>query len=156
MTTHTTEGRGPASRHAAGPAEPQNSGPDPSDLSTGELVSRLSGQVTALVRGELELARTELAAKGKRAGTGAGLAGAGGVVALYGGAALVAAAVAGLATVLDVWLAAVIVGVVLLVVAGALALAGRAQIRRAVPPVPEQAVDGVGRDVDAVRTAVRR
>lgn len=131
-------------------------GAAPADLSTGELVTRLSSQVTALVRGELELARTELATKGKRAGVGAGLAGAGGVVALFGVGALVAAAIAGLATVLDVWLAALIVGVVLLVVAGVLALSGRSQIRRAVPPVPEQAVDGVSRDVDAVKAAVRR
>lgn len=143
-----TEGRAGDARHtaAAGPAE----------LSTGDLVSRLSSQVTELVRGELELARTELATKGRRAGAGAGLAGAGGVVALFGVGALVAAAVAGLATVLDVWLAALVVGVVLLVVAGALALAGRSQIRRAVPPVPERAVEGVGRDVDAVKEAVRR
>jgi hypothetical protein len=78
------------------------------------------------------------------------------VVALFGVGALVAAAVAGLATVLDVWLAALIVGVLLLVVAGVLALAGRAQLRRAVPPVPEQAVEGVARDVDTVKEAVRR
>lgn len=129
---------------------------DPADLPTGELVTRLSSQVTELVRGELELARAELATKGKRAGVGAGLAGAGGVVALFGVGALVAAAVAGLATVLDVWLAALVVGVLLLVVAGVLALSGRAQLRRAVPPVPEQAVEGVGRDVDAVKEAVRR
>lgn len=130
--------------------------PGPSDLSTGELVTRLAGQVSELVRGELELARTELANKGKRAGAGAGLAGAGGVVALYGGGALVAAAVAGVATVLDVWLAALVVGIVLLVVAGVLALLGRTQIRKALPPVPEDAVDNVGRDVDTVKQAVRR
>lgn len=130
--------------------------PDPGALSTSELVSRLSGQVTELVRGELELARAELTDKGKRAGTGAALAGAGGVLALYGGGALVAAAVAALSLALDVWLAAVLVGVALLVLAGVLALAGRSQIRRAVPPVPEQAVDGLGRDVDTVKAAVRR
>ncbi|GAA3236930.1 phage holin family protein [Pseudonocardia petroleophila] len=143
MSTETTS----ASRHAA---------VDPGDLSTGELVTRLSSQVTDLVRGELELARTELAEKGKRAGVGAGLAGAGGVVALYGVGALVAAAVAGLSLVLDVWLAALIVAVVMFVVAGVLALLGRSQIRRAVPPVPEAAVDSVGRDVDTVKAAVRR
>lgn len=147
MVIETADGRAGA-RHTTGS--------EPADLSTGELVSQLSSQVTALVRGELELARTELATKGKRAGAGAGLAGAGGVIALFGVGALVAAAVAGLSTVLDVWLAALVVGVVLLVVAGGLAMAGRTQIRRAVPPVPEQAVDGVGRDVDAVKAAVRR
>ncbi|MBW0116679.1 phage holin family protein [Pseudonocardia abyssalis] len=143
MSSETTS----ASRHAA---------VDPGDLSTGELVTRLSSQVTELVRGELELARTELAEKGKRAGLGAGLAGAGGVVALYGVGALVAAAIAGLSLVLDVWLAALIVAVVVLVVAGVLALVGRSQIRKAVPPVPERTVESVGHDVDTVKAAVRR
>lgn len=147
MSTETADGRTSASRHAA---------VDPGDLSTGELVTRLSSQVTELVRGELELARTELAEKGKRAGLGAGLAGAGGVVALYGVGALVAAAIAGLSLVLAVWLAALIVAVVVFVVAGVLALVGRSQIRKAVPPVPERTVESVGHDVDTVKAAVRR
>ena len=126
------------------------------DVPTGELVNRLASQVSELVRGELELARSELAAKGKRAGAGAGLAGAGGVIALYGLGALIAAAVAALALVWPVWLAALVVGVVVLVVAGALALAGRSQLRRAVPPAPEHAVQSVRDDVTTVRAAVRR
>lgn len=128
----------------------------PADLSTPDLVSRLTTQVTDLVRGELELARTELAAKGRRAGVGAGLAGAGGVLALYGGGALVAAAVAALALVVDVWLAALAVGLLLLLVAGLLALVGKNKISSAVPPVPERAVDGVQRDVVTVKAAAHR
>lgn len=129
---------------------------DLSDVSTGELVRKLSTQLSELVRRELDLARTELAAKGKRAGAGAGLAGAGGVVALFGAGALVAAAVAGLATAMPVWLSALIVGVVLLIVAGMLALAGRSRLRTATPPVPEQAVRGVQDDVSTLRNAVHR
>ena len=123
---------------------------------TGELVNRLAGQVSELVRGELELARTELTAKGKRVGVGAGLAGTGGVVALYGLGLLIAAAVAALSLVWPVWLAALVVGVVVLAVAGALALAGRAQMRRATPPTPEHTVESVRDDVTTVRKAVRR
>lgn len=129
---------------------------DLSGLPTGELVTRLSTQLSELVRGELELARTELTSKGKRVGTGAGLAGAAGVLAWFGVAALVAAAVAGLALVVDVWLAAVIVGVALLVIAGILALAGKSQISKATPPVPEEAVRGVQDDVATVKEATRR
>src|SRR5690242_6826152 len=126
------------------------------EMPTGELVGRLAGQVSELVRGELELARTELAEKGRRAGAGAGLAGAGGVVALYGVGALVAAAVAALALVWPAWLAALVVGVVVLAVGGGLALADRSQLRRATPPAPEHAVQSVRDDVTAVREAVRR
>lgn len=156
MTSHTTDV--PAQRSAPLPGAPEHAatGAGLSDVSTGELVRRLSAQLSELFRRELELARTELTAKGKRAGAGAGLAGAGGVVALFGVGALVAAAIAGLATVVPVWLSALIIGVALLVVAGILALVGRGRLRRATPPVPEQAVQGVQSDVDAVRNAVHR
>ena len=130
-------------------------GADPSSATTGELVKKLSTQLSDLIRGEMALARAELTAKGKRAGTGAGLAGAGGVLALYGGGALVAAAIAGLATVLDVWLAALIVGVVLLVVAGELAMAGKSLIQKATPPVPSEAVQNVQLDVDTVKERIQ-
>jgi MFS family permease len=156
MTSHTTGV--PAQRSAPHPGtpEPETIGAGLSDVSTGELVRRLSTQLSELFRRELELARTELTAKGKRAGAGAGLAGAGGVVALFGVGALVASAIAGLATVVPVWLSALIIGVVLLLVAGVLALVGRGRLRRAAPPVPEQAVQGVQSDVSAVRNAVHR
>jgi hypothetical protein len=61
-------------------------------------------QVFQLVRGELELAKAELAEKGKRAGAGAGV-----VLAWFVVGALVTAAIAGLAVVRPVWLAALIV-----------------------------------------------
>ena len=148
MTSSTSDADiRPATGPVTGPA---------SDASTGELLTRLSAQVTALVKGELELARAELTTKGKRAGVGVGLAGAGGVVALYGVGALVAAAVAALALVLPVWLSAVIVAVVLFGVAGVLALVGRSSLRTAVPPVPEAAVESVQDDVSVVKEAVRR
>ena len=56
---------------------------------------------------------------------------------LYGGAVLIATLILGLATVLPPWLAALIVGVVVLGVAGALALVGKKQAQRAGPLVPE-------------------
>jgi uncharacterized membrane protein YqjE len=126
------------------------------EASTGELVTRLSTQLTELIKGELELARTELGSKGKRAGVGASLAGAGGVGALFGVGALVAAAIAALALVVPVWLAAAIVAVVLFVVDGALALIGRSSLRKAAPPVPETALENVQADVATVREAMRR
>ncbi|GAA1230498.1 phage holin family protein [Pseudonocardia alaniniphila] len=129
---------------------------DPAAASTSELVKRMSTQVSELVRGELALARAELTEKGKRAGAGAGLAGAGGVVALYGVGALIAAAIAALDIVLALWLAALVIGVVLLIVAGVLALVGRKELRQAAPPVPKDVVDNVQQDVQAVRQAVQR
>jgi uncharacterized membrane protein YqjE len=129
---------------------------DLSAASTGELVTRVSAQLSELVRGELELAKAELTDKGKKAGVGAGLAGGAAVLAWFGVGALVAAAIAGLAVVLDVWLAALIVAVVLFVAAGVAGLLGKNRIQKAVPPVPQQAVDGVSRDVRTVKEAAQR
>ncbi len=68
------------------------------DRPVGELVRELSEQTATLVRKELQLAQLEMTEKGKRAGIGAGLFGGAGVVALFGGGALVAAIVLLLAT----------------------------------------------------------
>jgi membrane protein len=114
---------------------------------TGELVKDLSTQVSTLVRQELELAKVELTAKGKEAGKGAGMFGGAGLFALYGVGALVATAILALATAVAPWLAALIVAVVLLAVAGVLALTGKAHAKKAVPLAPEQAVETVKEDV---------
>jgi uncharacterized membrane protein YqjE len=126
------------------------------DRSVGELVGRLSQQTSTLVRQELRLAQTELQEKGKRMGVGAGMFGGAGLVALYGVGALVAAAIIGIGTLLEPWIAAVIVGVVLLAVAGVLALTGRRQVERGTPPLPEQAIESAKRDVDEIKAARER
>jgi MFS family permease len=134
---------------------------EPSDrpvdsASAGELVSRLTSQVSTLIRDELRLGQAEIAAKGKKAGLGAGLFGGAGVVALSGVGALVAAAILGLAEVLWPWLAAVIVGVVLLAVAGILALTGKKNISAATPPTPQEAISGLKSDVETVKENLKR
>lgn len=117
----------------------------------GELVQALSEQTATLVRKELQLAQLELQEKGKRAGIGAGLFGGAGVIALYGVGVFIAAAVMGLATVIEPWLAAVIVGVVMFAAAGIASLVGKKQVEQAVPPAPEQAIQSTKRDVNEVK-----
>jgi MFS family permease len=129
---------------------------DSRESSVAELVSQLTELVPRLVREEIALAQRELQEKGKRAGIGAGLFGGGGVVALYGGGALVAAAVLGLAEAVPGWLAALIVAVVLLAVAGVLALIAKRQVARATPPVPEQTLREIKKDVTTVKESTRR
>jgi len=128
---------------------------DTSQRSTSELVKTASEQISRLVRDELRLAQAELAQKGKHAGIGAGLVGAGGLIALYGVAALLTGVVLLLAYVMPAWLAAVIVGVVLLGVAGVLALVGKKQVSQATPAMPEDAVRNVKADVATVTEAVK-
>ena len=129
---------------------------DAANATTGELITRLSTQVSELVRGEIALAKAELAQKGKRAGIGAGLAGAAGVLALYGVGALITTVIAALALVLPVWAAALIVAVVIFIVAGVLGLLGKNQIQRATPAIPEITVESVKRDVATVSERIKR
>lgn len=121
--------------------------------STGELFSRLSTDLTTLVRDELRLATAEMSVKAKRAGIGAGMFGAAGLLALYGLGALFAAIIAALALVMDVWIAALIVAVVLFIAAGIAALLGKNKVNEAGSPVPERTVESVKADVDAVKHA---
>ena len=120
--------------------------------SVAELVRKLSEQTAELARKEVELAKAELGEKGRRAGIGGGLLGGSTVVGLYAVGAFVAAAILALATAVDGWLAALIVGVVLAAAAGLLALTGKNRLQSAVPPVPEQATESVKEDVEWARS----
>ena len=130
--------------------------PDPATATTGELVGLLGDQVSRLVRDEVRLAQAEVTQKAKRLGIGAGLFGGAGVVAILGLAALVTAAILGLASVLPGWLAAIVVAVVLFAVAGVLALLGKKDVAKAAPPLPTDTIASVQADVAAVKQAVSR
>jgi hypothetical protein len=135
---------------------PSNTAAGGSQASTAELVRQAAEQISRLVRDELALAKAEMTEKGKKAGVGAGMLGGGGLVALYGMAALLTAVVLGLAEAMPAWLAALVVAVVLFAVAGVLAVSGRKQVQRATPPVPQEAVDSVKADIDEVRERAQR
>jgi uncharacterized membrane protein YqjE len=125
------------------------------DQSTAELVQRASEQVSRLVRDEIALAKAELAEKGKHAGIGIGLFGTGGVLAMYGVGALIATLIIVFDLFLPLWLAALIITVALFLVAGILALVGKKQVTKAVPPEPKAAIESVKADVEEVKHAVR-
>jgi len=125
------------------------------EQSTGELLRQLSEQTTKLVRQEIELAKAELAEKGKKAGVGAGMFGGAGAIAFYAFGALTACLILALATAVDGWLAALIVAVVYGAAACVLALTGKQKVTEATPPVPEQAVDSTKEDVRWVKTRAK-
>jgi membrane protein len=129
--------------------------PADGDKSLGDLVQDLSQQTSTLIRQEMRLAQAELTEKGRHAGKGAGMFGGAGLVALYGVGALIAAAIIGLATVIEPWIAAAAVGVGLLVIAGILALTGKKEIEEAAPPKPEQTIESVQQDVNTVKARAR-
>ncbi len=118
-----------------------------SDRSIAELVKQLSDQTATLVHQELDLAKAELTAKGKKAGLGAGMFGGAGVFGLYAIGALTACVILALSTAVDGWLAALIVAVVYGAIAGVLALVAKNKVKEGVSPVPEQTVETVKEDV---------
>jgi hypothetical protein len=124
--------------------------------STGELVKMVTEQVSVLIRDELKLAQLEMTSKGKQAALGAGMFGAGGMVAVYGVGCLVACAIIAISGVVTAWLAALIVGVALLAAAAGVALMGKGRLRKATPPVPAQAIADVKADVEEVKERAQR
>jgi hypothetical protein len=125
------------------------------DQPIAELLNRLSAQTTMLVHQELELAKAELRAKGMHAGLGAGMFGGASALGFYTTGALTASVILALATVLDAWLAALIVAVVYALIAGVLVLLGRRQVQQATPPVPEAAVDSTKEDVAWIKNQIK-
>ena len=121
-----------------------------------KLIADLPGALTDLIRSEIELLKAELIAKLKHVGIGAGLVLAGVVIALFAFGVLLAAAVLGIATALPAWLAALIVGVALLIITTVLVLIGVRQLKAGVPPVPTETIDSVKHDVDAIKGIGKR
>ncbi len=125
------------------------------DRPMGELVKQLSDQTTHLVRAEVELAKAELAEKGKKAGMGAGMFGGAGLFGVFGFAALTTAFIAALDLAMATWLAALIVAVVYFAVAGIAALMGKKKVDQATPLAPQQAIDTTKADVEVAKARVK-
>lgn len=129
--------------------------PAKAEQSVSDLVRQLSDQTTQLLRAEIELAKAELSVKGKQAGIGAGMFGGAGVFAFYGLGAIVAAAIALLATAVATWLAAVIIAVVLFAIAGVAVLLGKSRMQAAAPLIPERAIETSKIDVEVTKARVK-
>jgi len=122
----------------------------------GELVERATRQMSELVRQEMQLARAEMTEKGKRAGIGGGMFGGAALIAVLALQALVAAAIAAVTLELPLWASCLIIAGGLGALAGLLALLGRKQFGRAVPPMPQEAMDGVRTDIEEIKERAHR
>jgi uncharacterized membrane protein YqjE len=122
------------------------------DRGVGELVKDLSGHVSTLVRQEVELAKAEMAEKGKKAGLGAGMLSGSAVAALMMLGSLTAFLILALALALPAWAAALIVTGIWAAIAGVLALQGHDRLRAMGKPIPEKTVETVKEDVQWLRS----
>lgn len=102
-------------------------------MSTRDLAVQLGGQLSRLVRDEIALAKAELFADARQAVLGTGMLSGSAVAGHTAWLAMAVAGGAGLALVLPVWAAALIVAGVLAAAAGLLAVLGRRRLRRGVP-----------------------
>ena len=118
----------------------------------GEIAGALTRDLSLLVRQELELAKAEMAEKGKTAVPGLEMLGAAGAAALMAAGALTACAVLVLAIFLPSWLAALLVAAALAGAAFLLAKRGKEQVSNAGAPIPEQTIETVKEDLEWAKT----
>jgi uncharacterized integral membrane protein len=129
-------------------------GPEPSDRSIKEVIEVLRPQLQELVDKQLELARTELAPVGKRAGLAAGLLAAGAVFMFVFLIFLCLTGVYLLNLFLPLWVSALIVSGILLLVGGILAGAG-ASILRNLDPKPHRTIRALQQNVNWIKGQFR-
>ena len=118
----------------------------------GEVAKDLTSDLSLLVRQEIELAKAEMADKGRTAAPGLAMFGGAGIVGLCAAGALTAFLVLVFSLFLPEWTAAVIVGAALAVVAYALARQGKERVSDAGKPIPEQTIETVKEDVELTKT----
>jgi hypothetical protein len=114
----------------------------------GEVAKELTSDLSLLMRQEIELAKAEMAEKGRTAAPGLGMFGGAGIVALCAAGALTAFLVLLFSLFLPDWAAALIVGAALAAVAYVLVRQGKERVAEAGKPVPEQTIETVKEDVE--------
>lgn len=126
--------------------------PDDSvERTLGQLVAEATQDISSIVRSEVALAKSEIAADAKRAGLAAGMFAAAGVFAFLALILLLIAAAYGLVALgLSPWLAFLIVALVLLIIGAVLILVGKRSID-SVQGKPQRAIRSTQETIAAVR-----
>ena len=125
-----------------------------SGRSMGEVLQDIVANVQEIVRSEFRLAKAEIQEETRKIARSSIPMGIGILLALYAVGFLLLAAVHGLATVLDAWLAALIVGVTVLVISLILIGAGRKRLKE-VKVVPEKTIGTVKENVQWAKNQIR-
>lgn len=115
------------------------------------LLRDLPTQLIALLKAELVRLKSEMVGKAIKAGVGIGMFVVAGLLGFFLLAVLVAAAVLALALVFPGWLAALLVGVGLLILMSIFGLLGLRFFSKAMPPMPVETIASVKDDVNAIK-----
>lgn len=125
------------------------------ELAVGDIIKGITDDVKLLVRDEVELAKSELVPAAKKAGTGAGLFGGAAYFGISALSILYFAAAFGLVALgLDEWLAFLIVGVALLLIAAVLGGIGFMLVRKV--RGPERTIAQANQTVAEVKGAAQQ
>jgi tetrahydromethanopterin S-methyltransferase subunit C len=124
------------------------------ERSFAELFQDIVVNVQEIIRSEFRLAKAEVREEADKARKSVSMLGAGVVIGLYALGFLLLAAVYGLETVVPSWLAALIVGAAIAIVATVLLSMGRNRIKQ-VHPVPEKTVATLKENVQWAKHQVR-
>jgi tetrahydromethanopterin S-methyltransferase subunit C len=121
------------------------------------LVAEIPLLVRELVTGEIELLKQEMIRKLKALGVGAGLI-LGAAIVLLGmiGVLLTSAILALQSAGIPGWLAALLVAAVLLIIAVILGLVGYRVLKKGIPPLPTDTIDGLKKDLNVIRGVGKR
>ena len=130
-------------------------GPEPSDRSIKEIIDALRPQLQELASKQVELAKTELAPVGKRAGLATGLLAAAGVFMFVFLIFLSLTGVYLLAVFFPLWVSALIVSGILLLVGGILAGAGASILRR-LDPKPHRTIRTLQQNINWIKGQLRQ
>jgi xanthine/uracil permease len=124
------------------------------DRSIAELFAELARDTSTLMRKEIELAKAEVGRNVSAMGTSVVSLIVGGLVALLGVQALVAMAILLLAKWLEAWIAALVVGVVLTLIGGAMAMTSAKRLKLS-NLAPRRTLETLKDDKDWAKEQVR-
>ena len=113
--------------------------------SLGQLLTELTGDMSTLVRQELEIAKTETMQKVSGATRSVIMMVAGGLLAYAGLIALVIAAAIALGSLMPYWLSSLIVGLVVVAIGAVLIISGRSRLTN-ISLVPQNTVETLKQD----------
>ena len=129
-------------------------GPEPSDRTIKEIIDALRPQLQELISKQVELAKTEMAPVGKRAGLATGLLAAAGVFMFVFLIILSLTGVYILNVFFSLWVSALIVSGILLLVGAILAAAGASILRR-LDPTPHRTIRTLQQNINWIKGQLR-
>jgi uncharacterized membrane protein YqjE len=145
-----------AASAASAPSSYPPPGADQKRKSIFALISEIPTLVTELVQREIELIKTEIVAKLKALGVGVGLIAVAVAFLLAMLGVLLTAAIFALSQVMPGWLAALLVAAVLLIIAVIFGLIGYRILKKGIPPLPNESIDSLRRDLRAIKGIGKR